>query len=88
MIACTAAVWANVATTPVSLIPARMALHARSRRQRCSTASAAKDFGVRRQQKESFSTAAVQFSSAPNGHTGIAGQSWNFQRFIPVQGNT
>lgn len=51
MTVCTEAVWVNVETTPASQIPARMALHARSRRQRCSTASAAKDSGVRCQRK-------------------------------------
>lgn len=49
---CTAAVWVNVATTLASQIPARMVLHARSRRLRCSTASAAKGSGVRCQHKE------------------------------------
>lgn len=44
---CMAAAWVNVATTPASQIPARTALHARLRRQRCSTASAPKDSGVR-----------------------------------------
>lgn len=53
---CTAAVWVNVATTPVSPIHVRTAAHVRSKRLRCSTALAAKDSGVRSHQIPYFSS--------------------------------